>query len=274
VTVDIGDPLIPGFPAIPVIFHGAMSESIDLVFLPEIDSYPEGALSEAFQEDIYEIVREGLFEIPWFVRWQYVINVWIAKEGTDVFPRALPGQDPLCAAVKPPGYGKRYSFGDAVGVIHAEDCRDVAIPLWPFTTRFGEGDEHNLQVVAHEIGHKAFSLADEYVTSPTVRFSTPPNPNLFPTLANCRFAAEERDKNPDECRELPGGLLNLNGRFIFEPDYLNEDDPESEVRDLMQQTGNGPCSFDDSETCQRYQIGDSEEARVFWKLSKCIGGDC
>lgn len=270
VTVDVGEPNDPNFPAIAVLNHGEMAEKIDLVFFPELDSYPEGPLSEDFLNNLHQVIREGLFEIPWFVRWQYVLNIWIATEGADVIPRALPDGSPLCAADKPPGYARKYSFGDAIGIIHQENCRDAAIPLWPFTTQF---DENDLQVVAHEIGHKAFSLADEYVTSPTVRFSTPPKPNLFPTLVSCRFAAEERGKNPDDCRELPGSL-NFNGKFIFEPDYRNDEDPTSEVRDLMQQTGSGACSFDDSETCARYRVGDSEEARVFWKLSKCISGEC
>jgi hypothetical protein len=268
--VDVGDPELFLFPAIPVLYHGRPDEKIDLVFMTDADSYPDGPLDPQFLEDMQLIISDGLFEIPWFVEHQWVLNIWLATDAADVEPKNPDkGSASLCKKDKPPRYRRRYAFADAVGIIHREDCRDNWIPPGPFSTEFRA---NSLQVVAHEIGHAVFKLSDEYTTAPTIRFTVPEFPNLLPSFEVCQAVAAARGKDPGECRLLPG--FSLGGSYIFEPDYNIGPGGVNAVRDLMQQTGAGPCSFDANRICQRYRVGDSEEARVQWKLGKCVAGGC
>lgn len=261
-TVEVGEPEVEDFPAIPVILHGDIKDKIDLLFVPDSDAYPDGASDAAFLEDMFELIDEGLFRIPWFVEFQWAFNIWLARE-----PGFVTSVAGFCQPATLPNSRLRFVFADAVGVIHATDCRDNWFPGKPYTTQF---DRDSLQVVAHEIGHAVFSLADEYVTNNTFRFTVPKLPNLFVTLLSCRQAALNRGKDPDECRLLPNPLA----LWIFEPDYLIPGNPTAETRDLMQQTGAELCDFDPGFVCQRYSVGDSEEARMRWKIGRCIEGKC
>lgn len=263
-TVDVGVPELPDFPAIPVLYHGPIEEKIDLLFVPEADAYPDGEVDANFLANMHRIVDEGLFEIPSFVEFQWIFNIWLAREPgfvTSVTGKCLPATLPDSKA--------RFAFADATGVIHATDCRDNWTPGRPYTTRFRPT---RLQIVAHELGHAVFSMADEYVTDLTVRFVSPKLPNLFPSDLLCRLNALDRKKNPEECRQLPA--LIGDGLWVFEPDYRIPGDEENETRDLMQQTGAATCDFDTGLLCDRYEIGDSEEAKFFWKLNRCFGGKC
>lgn len=263
-VVDVGAPEVADFPAIPILNHGSHREKIDLLFMADAEAYPDGAQDAEFLANLHELVDEGLFRIPWFVEFQWAFNIWIARE-----PGFIASVAGLCQPATIPDSRLRFAFADAVGLIHTTDCRDNWLPGRPYTTEF---NPLRLQVVAHELGHTVFSLSDEYTTSPTVRFTTPKLPNLFPSELFCRFKALDRGKDPEECRLLPG--FTLGGLWIFEPDYNIPGDPVGETRDLMQQTGAEACDSNPAQNCDRYRVGDSEEARMRWKLGRCSGGKC
>jgi hypothetical protein len=274
--MDVGTPEFTDVRAVPVIYNGPMDKKIDIVFIPEATRHGIGAGAwDRFQADIYEVILEGVYGIPWFVANQREINFWLGRDMGKVTPSNPDDDSKMCKKEKPEGYKKDYGFADAAGIIHDQGCRDNA-SLNVFTTRFIRG---GLQVVAHEIGHAAFSLSDEYVGASSLYFTLPDVPNLLPTYGKCRSAAEERGFDPDQCRSLvddgASGFF-LGGLYLFEPNYRNDADPESAVRDLMQQTGiqctDGP---DDSQTCRvRYHVGDSEINRMNWKVGKCRAGRC
>ncbi|MFV8816687.1 hypothetical protein [Haliea sp. E17] len=276
--VDIGTPEFTDIRAVPVIYNGPMDEKIDIVFIPEVNRHGLGAGAwDRFQEDIYRVIHEGIYSIPWFVANQREINFWLGRDMGKVTPGDPDDSSSKCKKEKPDGYRKGYGFADAAGLIHDQDCRDNAA-LSLFTTRF---DPSRLQVVAHEIGHAAFTLSDEYTGAASLYFTVPDVPNLLPTHSKCRSAATERGFDPDQCRSLisdgASGFF-LGGLWIFEPNYRNDEAPWTAVRDLMQQTGGEgecPSTTGGLTVCEaRYHVGDSEITRMNWKVGKCRAGRC
>lgn len=272
--VDVGTPEFDDLRAVPVIYNGPMDKKIDIVFIPEENRHGAGNVGwELFQSDIYQVILEGIYSIPWFVANQREINFWLGRDTGTVTPGNPDDPSSRCKKDRPEGYKSGYGFADAAGIIHQEDCRDNAA-FTVFTTRF---NRNRLQVVAHEIGHAAFSLSDEYTGPDSLYFTLPDVPNLLPTHAKCRSAATERGFDPEQCRSL---ILDgaqgyfLGGLWIFEPNYNNDTDPANETGDLMQQTGND-CNVEPGEFCRaRYQVGDSEISRMNWKVGKCRAGRC
>ncbi|MEZ5570984.1 MAG: hypothetical protein R3E64_03085 [Halioglobus sp.] len=261
---DIGTPELGDIPAIPVIYNGKMKNKLDILFLPELSRHPLGASDPQFLSDIYRVIKEGIYSIPWFVRNQRDINFWIGKEFGQVL--AIP-DNPLgtCIKINPQNYRIRYGFADAAGIIHDQDCRDNA-SLEVFTTKY---EEKGFQVVAHEIGHAAFTLSDEYMGASTLYFTLPKLPNLFPTEGACRSAAYKRGQSQDACRALVIEGFSLGGNWIFEPDYSLT---TPQTPDLMQQTGFSSCAAGSG--CESYRVGPSEIDRMNWKLGKCRSGRC
>lgn len=277
--LDIGTPEFTDIRAVPVIYNGPMDKKIDIIFVPEANRHGVGAGGrERFMDDIYEVILDGVYGIPWFVANQREINFWLGRDLGTVTPSNPNDSSKKCKKEKPDGFKKGYGFGDATGIIHAQPCRDNA-SLKVFTTRF---NTNRLQVVAHEIGHAAFTLSDEYVGASSLYFTLPDVPNLLPTSSKCRSAASDRGFDPDACRSLVADGASgffLGGFWIFEPDYTDDLEPWNEVRDLMQQTGGeGECvsnSTGDPVACTaRYRVGDSEIYRMNWKVDKCRAGRC
>ncbi|TDG11375.1 hypothetical protein E2F43_18485 [Seongchinamella unica] len=265
--VDVGEPEMGGYRAVPVVYNGPVKEKLDLVFIPEINRHSGTAGWALFQSDIYQVVREGLLEIPWFVKHQSEINIWLGRDFATVTPKDANNASSKCKKDKPAVYPNGYEFSDATGTIHDRECRDNSSMDF-FTTKF---KLDRLQVVAHEIGHAAFSLSDEYQGEPSLYFTLPDFPNLLTSENACKNAAQRRDKDPNACRYLSEarGVFLLNATWIFEPDYRTTSPP---TPDLMQQSGSGSCSSADS--CAQYGVGPSEIDRMEWKINKCKAGRC
>lgn len=275
-TADIGVPENKDWAALPVVYHGPMDEKVDLVFFAEEDAYAAGAVDPVFQDEMYELIFDGLLEIPWYVRNFESFNIWLAFDTAGVRPKNASDSSKKCKKDKPPRFKKKYGFADAAGILHKEACRDNAA-FKTYSTRYRG---HRLQVVAHEIGHAAFSLSDEYTGADSLYFTLPDYPNLLPTLSACRSAAERRGANPDDCRSLildgASGFF-VGGLWIFEPNYDDTGEPWSGTPDLMQMTGSGDSCLDEegnSKSCLRVGVGISEIDRMTWKLDKCRNGRC
>ena len=278
-VVDVGVPEFDEYQAVPVIYNGPTENKLDIVFIPELNRHGDGSAGwELFQADIYEVIKEGIYSIPWFLRNQRDINFWLGRTFGTVTPKDSKDSSKKCKKDKPDGFSDGYSFADAGGIIHGQACRDNA-SFKIFTTRFRSS---KLVVVSHEIGHAAFSLSDEYVGIDTLYFTLPDYPNLLGGENSCRNAAEKRGFNPDNCRNLKADGASgvfLGADWIFEPNFRNDAEPWNEVRDLMQQTGGeGPCTSpttgEDILCKDRYKVGISEIYRMNWKMDKCRAGRC
>ena len=260
-TVDVGSPEIPKFPAIPALFHGPFEDKIDIVFFFDQDEYT-GFEDLAFHQDIDILLRDGLFTVPWFVKFQHFFNFWIGKlpgnSGPD--PNDTDASDGLRCLRQAPspfgapgsgGYAILYPFADAGAIVHRANCRDNAGSPGVFTI---EADA-NPQVFAHEMGHRPFGLADEYCCgSFGGYYRNEPFANLYGTEANCLSFALIRGFDPLQCRSFVDTRpMTPEDWWIWEPSTV--------ARDLMQQNG-------------QYKVGDSEIDRMIWMIERCLGGEC
>jgi hypothetical protein len=276
-TVSVGTAAAPaGFGAIPVFLNGPLNEKIDIVFFADGTDY-NSPNDPAFRQDLFDLIYDGYFTIPYFISFQWIFNFWIATDGT-----ANAGPDPtdsrnLCLRQAPNNFEQRYAFADTSGIVHTSSCRDNAGSPGVFTIMMRAS---RLQVVAHETGHRPFGLADEYCcdggyfsSSKPVLSSDykPPHPNLFKTENKCRDDAVNRPYDADDCRPIPAS--DGDTWWIGEPNYRAlEPNRVDQVRDLMQQTG-GTTDLDFI-VLDRYDAGDSEVDRLAWWLSKCVQGEC
>jgi hypothetical protein len=226
--VDVGEPELSIFPAIPVLYHGPPQEKIDIVFLPDDDEYLSYT-DPAFIDDVGLLIFEGFGTMPSFLENQHMFNFWIGIDSGNASPRP---SNEKCFRQPPDHFSSKYAFADSAGIVHRSDCRDNAGSPGVFTI---EMNLDRLQVVIHEAGHRPFGLADEYCCDggyfTNSIIDTPPFANLFRRENGCRNDAEDRGFNPDDCRELFASGKNW---WLFEPDY---GDINPWPWDWMQQTG-------------------------------------
>lgn len=283
--VDIGAPDNPDFPAIPVLLNGGLSRNIDIVFFPDEDEYPGGHLDPGFHQDVYDLINEGLYTIPWFVEFQAFFNFHLGRTTANSGPdpddddpsddidclREAPDLSPWQEFGRIRGYKSVFSFADAGAIVHTSECRDNAGSPGMFTI---EAKRNLLQIIAHEMGHRPFGLSDEYCCDGGYQsrgLFGPPFHNLFRNESGCRTNAADRGYDPDACRELFASGRNW---WLFEPDFVIPNDRTSEIGDVMQNTGREKCGFDSNQTCRALRVGISEVDRLHWMLDECLDDKC
>lgn len=262
--VDVGVPDVTSLSAIPIGLSGPFAERADLAFFADNVDYTASD-DPAFLDDVHDVIYEGFFTIPWFVRNQWLFNFWIGTEFT-ANAQPDPSDGNRCFKTKPDNYDDDYSWAQAAVIVHTTACRDGARG-GAFTI---ETEADRLQVVGHEAGHLPFGLNDEYPGRSSYRSSRPLR-NVFESEAQCRDDAPNRAFAADDCRLL--GLDDeMEDWWLPEPDYRSEPDRLLRVRDLMQQTG----AADDGMggTIDRYRVGPSEIDKMQRYLSNCRAGEC
>lgn len=188
--VSIGDPISSA--AIPVLYTGPTSSSIDIVFIADRDDY-SGPDDSVFLENVTSIINRSYYSQDVFLRNQDKLNFWLAdKTGNAVhIPPDEWDHEP------PSNWDEDYSFADVGGILHMDAFRDAAgtkdrvfssEPYYPLTAR-------------HETGHIPFSLADEYDRIGSY-FETPHYPNVFEELEDCEEDAPRLGRSASECREI------------------------------------------------------------------------
>ncbi len=269
-TVEVGDRERPDIQAIPVAISGYRSNRIDMVFFADGVEYSSPS-DPAFQADVYDLIYEGFFTIPWFVQHQWLFNFWIGDATT---ARSGPNPDDVdefgnlrCFKTKPDNYDEDYSWADVAALVHTSNCRDGASG-GAFSI---EMEAARLQVVAHEAGHTPFGMSDEYPAKPSGYYQAGNKPNVFSTEQECRDSAVDRTYEPDDCRLLATDNDGDNW-YLPEPDYRSEADRLLRVKDLMQQTG--AAELPGGNVVDRYKVGNSEKDRMGWFWTRCVGGDC
>jgi len=268
-TVDVGALMAPELAAIPIGVSGVVSKQLDVVFFADDNEY-SSFTDPQFQSDVYSLIYEGYFTIPWFVEHQWLFNFWIATDSGD----SSPNPDNVdqfgnlkCFKTKPENFDEDYSWADTASLVHTSNCRDGAAG-GAFSIEMESG---RLQVVAHETGHSPFGLSDEYPNKPQGYFEKNNFPNVFKTEQDCIDNAVARTYEASDCRLLATDNDNQEW-WLGEPDYGTGINKIDEVKDLMQQTG-GVIDLDGN-TLDRYKVGNSERDPMGWFVARCRNGDC
>lgn len=237
----------PNSQAIPVIYTGDVDERIDIVFFADSDDYTAhddpDFLTAALE--FLENSNGGLWNRLWFVQHQQWFNFWIAPDLADGYFNTLDDR----GIIKPENWDTDYGFARARVIIHSEPFRDFA-KFGGLTIEAGKWD-----VLAHELGHREFGLADEYDCPPCGGYyeskkpgtNTPFLPNLHSTLNRCGSDAPFLGRPASDCRMLDHE--DMEEWFLSEPDS----------DDLMKSKG-------------RPRAADLR--RMNWLIEQCQAGNC
>jgi len=149
---------------VPVIFTGARSSHIDLVFYPDEDSYTDST-DPQFLTDVLTAIQNSYFTDKIYLDNQDKINYWIALE-TGKADGFTDGDCLLEANQK--------AWEDAGAVFHTDSLRDCA----PGGQRLYSSEPNSFGTILHETGHRPFGLADEYCCDGGY-FQADPFPNIY-----------------------------------------------------------------------------------------------
>lgn len=187
-----------------------------------------------FMDRLFGLVGNGSPAGTTFLSRQDLVRVYVVPEQTAV---SWTTPKNLCEWSVP-----SVSWADARGVLHRSACRDNAYSYWrSFSSKLNNSD-----VIAHELHHALFGLADEYEPDggywPSAEL-----PNVFRSLSECAAVPERPANGCGTITEAGTGWT------FFRLD-------EAQANDIMQQ-GNGAQRF-----------GDIRQARH--REGRCALGDC
>lgn len=219
--------------AVPVLYLGERSDRADIVFIPDMDSYPGGTGDANFLSDAADVIKGAYFGQDYFLANQQNMNFWLADQAGDAdrVPAPTP-TDPTntnCVLTLPGNWAADYSWRDSGAILHRDLFRDCA-GGGVFST-----EPTSLGTVLHETGHSPFGLADEYPPDGGY-FEASPNANLFDTLAECQADAPTLGRVASDCRKItdtqPTTPVDW---FLSEPtpnDLMNRDRRPPQAADI------------------------------------------
>lgn len=241
--VQVGDP--PLGQAVPLIFTGPPRSRIDIVFVPDTDSYT-GALDPTFLADVHDAIREGFFRgnmvsptgiadadrafgERFFLTNQDRFNFWISRDAGDI-----DGDANDCTFLQAPGnWNTAYPFADSGAILHRDLFRDCAQPAHRIY-----GTEFNaFRTMLHETMHSPFGLADEYCCD-SAYFQPNPYPNIYRSQSECQVdavnLAEWDGVIGDTPRSTAACVSDANGWWKSEPasDDIMLDNMEFNAADI------------------------------------------
>lgn len=178
---------------VPVVYNEADSDSIDLLLVPDEDSY-SGPTDSDWLEDARLLIRDLYYGEEVFLSQQRGLNFWLAQDMGDADTNNCPGD-------KPDGFDSDYSFADAVGIFHVSKFGDCAFG------RLFSGESAGTRSVLHESGHAPFGLEDEYDGANAGALSQQEtNPNIYETQDACQndvSNVEDPGRTESDCRDFP-----------------------------------------------------------------------
>ena len=178
--------------AVPVVYTGPSSSRVDIVFVPDVDSFPDPADID-YLAQVRMAIRQAYFGgqnisssgVPdadraygerLFLSNQDRINFWIAQDTADI-----DGDPTRCFGINAPAnWGTDYIFADSGAVLHMDEFRDCALPA----SRIFGSETFSFRTMIHETMHSPFGLADEYCCD-SHYFQPSPWPNLYSNQSAC-----------------------------------------------------------------------------------------
>ena len=141
--------------AVPVIFNGSRANSVDILLVPDRDSYMGGATDANFLRDAASVIRNAYYRENVFRVQQRRLNFWLAQD-TGVADGFFTAPERACRNTAPANFETEYLFAQSAGILHTDSFRDCA------SGRLFSSVSTFLRVILHETGHASFGLADEY----------------------------------------------------------------------------------------------------------------
>lgn len=172
--------------AVPVVFTRSVGSAIDIVFIPDRDSYTD-ANDPDFINDARNAILQSFYGDRYFLRNQRTFNFWLAQDMGDY--------EELCNHSVPSNWDSDYAFAESGSIIHTDALRDCA----SFGSRIFSGEVGDWRVFLHEAGHQPFGLADEYCCDGW-NAQVSPFPNVYGSLAACQADAVNVGRTPSDCR--------------------------------------------------------------------------
>lgn len=162
-----------------VVLTGEMSNRIDILFMPDVDHYPQGATDPQFLIDVHRMIDSCYRRDRVFLENQTKLNFWLAQQPGNLVEAPQNPQE-LCVLALPLFSSDR-SYDATVLVVHAPPlCQQHA----EMARRVTSADSPN--VFVHETLHVPFGLSDEYCKENyDGYFQHPRFPNVFASLAAC-----------------------------------------------------------------------------------------
>ena len=166
--------------AVPIIQAGPQKSSIDIVFIPDRVTYPNGATSQDFLLDVTNAITGAFYgqavpQVGIFNQHQEQMNFWIAQD------TGVASNDSQNCALEPPAnWNSDYVFADVGAIVHKQSIRNCA----DFNKRLFTAEAGEYTTFLHEFGHAPFALADEYRGNGGY-FQTPLYPNMYRSQADC-----------------------------------------------------------------------------------------
>lgn len=185
--------------AVPVGIMGSSARNIDIVAMPDNNSYPGGWKSALFQNELYDAIWNGYFSNAFVLGEQNNFSFWLAKTSG-----GMSGTATDCDPIVAPENWDEYAFADTGWILHNDahrDCADIPMRL------FGSLNS-DPAVAVHETGHSPFGLADEYCCDGGY-FQADDLPNVFASLAACIAEAPLVGATSGECRLITGSWYTL-----------------------------------------------------------------
>lgn len=171
---------------LPISYTGPRSSRIDIVFIADRDTYPNGARDMQFLEDVRRVVDTSYYGFNEFLANQDKFNFWIARAQG----RADDANDGDCDHELPDNWDDAFAFADAGAILHRKNQRDCALRGDRIFSGVVDTAVRTdaLQVVTHENGHQPFGLADEYprTAATSSRRSRPTSTRTWPAASPTR----------------------------------------------------------------------------------------
>jgi hypothetical protein len=186
-----------GAAGVPVSYTGDRANRLDVVFIPDMDSY-SGADDPKFLADAANVIKGAYYGQDYFLANQQRFNFWLADKAGDADQVAAPTrEDPgntECVLTAPANWSF-YAWRDVGAILHTDMFRDCA-NAGLFST-----EPNSLGTALHETGHVPFGLADEYCCDGGY-FENPPFPNLWDSRGECQADAPSLGRTAADCRMI------------------------------------------------------------------------
>ena len=195
ITTSVGD--VTNDNAIPVRITGNPSNSLDVVFIANGLNYTTNDPSSVFAFNATNTINRFVTTNGWD-QYQDVFNFWISKDFgavRDAGPGVGVAGPDGCGSTPPSNWFEDYTWAELGVITHITNAniRDCSIGSANIiTVQMNAGAP--TRILAHEMGHGLFGLADEYCNtrngSSSINcdggyFQNDPHPNLFATLEAC-----------------------------------------------------------------------------------------